>query len=157
MTANGHLGKQFDPLPMEEGLYYRSHPRGVPFGREHATTKPIGEPPHPDLAKYWEPKEGYSAFWNPHHVEQYHEEMGWSMKGRNIVAFRGRAVGEGSDGEPRVVPTEDKPVMRLSPKQFGERLARTDNGYGRWHEHTWGDGPRGRQVDDGYRTLGEMT
>jgi hypothetical protein len=97
--------QQFEPLPMEEGLYYRTQHKDAPkFSRANATTAPIGESPHESLNKHWQPKEGYSGFWNPHHVEQYHEEMNWPLKGRKVIAFRGTAVGEGSDGEPRVVP-----------------------------------------------------
>ncbi len=48
--------KPVKPLRMEPGLYYRSHSRSAPFGPEHASTKNIGEAPHPDLAKYFEPK-----------------------------------------------------------------------------------------------------
>jgi hypothetical protein len=93
------------PLPMEDGLYYRLHGKDQPFGPEHASTRNIGEAPHPDLAKYWEPKPGYSAFWNPHHLHQYLDEMGWRdeehLKNSQVLAFRGRPIGEGADGEPR--------------------------------------------------------
>lgn len=162
MAAGESLsGDQFKPLPMEEGLYYRSHPKGVPFGPKHAATKPINEPEQKGSglsadthARVFGEKPGYSAFWNPHHVEQYHNEMGWSMKGRKVVAFRGTPIGEGSDGEPRVMPADKKPEFSLSPKQFENRLGHTDNGYGHWNEHTWGEGPKGQMVDDGYRTLG---
>ena len=151
-----------DGLPVEDGLYYRSHPRGRPFSRADATTKNLNTPttgafaPGGALHHITQPKPGYSAFWNPHHVEQYHREMGWSMKGRKIVAFRGTPVGEGGDGEPRVVPHFDRPEFTLHPDRFAEHLERTQDGYGRWNDHTWGDGPNGRLVDDGYRTLGQL-
>jgi 8-oxo-dGTP pyrophosphatase MutT (NUDIX family)/mRNA-degrading endonuclease RelE of RelBE toxin-antitoxin system/2'-5' RNA ligase len=144
------------PLPIEDGLYYRSHPTDAPFGRGHAITKNIGEPPSPEMAKYWEPKPGYSAFWNPHHIDQYHDEMGWDFKKRKIVAFRGKPIGEGADGEPRVMPDSDKPEFTMTPAEFHRRLDVTENGYGRWNEHTWGEGPKGQQVDDGYRSLNQI-
>lgn len=160
----GHraLGPQFPKqgaLPMENGLYYRSHPKDRPFSREDATTQNLAAPttgsfaPGGSLHHITQPKEGYSAFWSPHHVAQYHEEMGWSMKGRKIVAFRGTPVGEGADGEPRVMPEHDKPVATLSPKQFTERLDYTQHTGTSWGEHTWGEGPKGRIVDDGYRNV----
>jgi len=150
--------KPVKPLRMEPGLYYRSHSRSAPFGPEHASTKNIGEAPHPDLAKYFEPKKGYSAFWDPHHVQQYHQEMGWDdpaeKKQSKIIAFRGTPVGEGGDGEPRVVPHSSKPEESMSWQHFEDRLEVTQGSGSRWDDHTWGDGPEGQQVDDGYRTIG---
>jgi 8-oxo-dGTP diphosphatase len=149
---------QVKPLPVDEGLYYRTHHKDAPFGREHASTQNIGDPPSPDMAKYWEPKPGYSAFWSPHHLHQYHAEMGWDspeeMKGRRVLAFRGTPIGEGADGEPRVMPHSDKPEASMSWGHFRKRLEVTPEEPTRWDDHTWGQGPHGQMVDDGYRTLG---
>lgn len=150
-------GRPLQPLPVEDGLYYRAHHKDAPFGREHASTQNIGEPPSPEMAKYWEPKPGYSAFWHPHHLRQYLDEMGWSdaddMKGRRVLMFRGAPVGEGADGEPRVVPHADKPEASMSPGQFRRRLEITPEPGTRWDDHTWGQGPSGQVADDGYRTI----
>jgi 2'-5' RNA ligase/ADP-ribose pyrophosphatase YjhB (NUDIX family) len=148
---------QVKPLPVEEGLYYRTHHRDAPFDREHAFTKNIGEPASPEMAKYWEPKPGYSAFWNPHHLDQYHREMNWDdpaeMKGRRVLMFRGTPVGSGADGEPAVMPHSDKPEASMSWGQFRKRLEITTEPATRWDDHTWGQGPNGQMVDDGYRTI----
>jgi 2'-5' RNA ligase len=163
------------PLPMENGLYYRLHTVGAPFGPEHASTVP---PIPEDVAAQSEvmggiatPKPGYSAFWNPLHLVQYAERMGWAdrndegapvyvggSKGVRVIAFRGTPVGEGSDGEPRVMPESSKVLGRMSWQRFADRVEATDAayGYGRWDEHTWGDGPNGRITDDGYRSLAQL-
>jgi 8-oxo-dGTP diphosphatase len=145
-------------LPVEDGLYYRTHHKDAPFGPEHASTRNIGEPPSPEMAKYWEPKSGYSAFWSPHHLSQYHDEMGWSgdMQDRRVLAFRGTPVGEGADGEPRVMPHGDKPESSMSWRQFQKRLEVTPEEPTRWDQHTWGEGPSGQMVDDGYRTIAAL-
>jgi len=147
------------PLPVEEGLYYRTHHKDAPFGREHAFTKNIGEAPSPEMAKYWEPKPGYSAFWHPHHLKQYHDEMGWSddMKDRRVLAFRGTPVGSGADGEPAVMPHGDRPETSMSWGQFRKRLEVTSEPSTRWDDHTWGEGPNGQMTDDGYRTIGVLS
>lgn len=141
-------------LPMDDELYYRAHHVDAPFGVDHAYSAPIEGADIPE--QYTVPKEGYSAFWNPHHLQQYMEEMGWDTQPRNVVAFRGKAVGSGLDGEPLVMPHNDKPEATIPYQDFLNRLEYTPNGYGQWHEHTWGDGPNGQQVDDGYRSLGEI-
>jgi hypothetical protein len=158
----GHFGASAmpAPLPVSEGLYYRLHGRDEEFGPEHASTQNIGEPPSPDLAKYWEPKPGYSAFWHPHHLAQYLSEMGWNdpgeLRNSRVVAFRGRPIGEGADGEPRVMP--DSGGHDSMPwHEFEERLDATPGPGTRWHQHTWGEGPNGQMVDDGYRTIGGHT
>lgn len=142
------------PLPMDDQLYYRAHHADAPFGIEHAQSAPIEGADIPE--QYITPKEGYSAFWNPHHLRQYMDEIGWDTNQRNVVAFRGKAVGSGVDGEPLVMPHTDQPETTMPYQDFLHRLEYTPNGYGQWHEHTWGDGPNGQQVDDGYRTLGEI-
>ena len=147
------------PLDIEPGVYYRLHPSGRPFSREDASTRNIGEPPHPDLAKYWEPKRGYSAFWNPHHLDQYLSRdfrgMSWGNghPGSRVYVFRGTPVGEGADGEPRVMPYDDRPLGVMTLAQFRRRLEITDDGYGVWYEHHWDDGPDGPQVDDQAQAL----
>jgi 8-oxo-dGTP diphosphatase len=147
------------PLRMEDGLYYRTHHKDAPFGPEHATTKPIGDAPSPGMEKYWKLKSGYSAFWSPHHLHQYHEEMGWSggdsdIRDRRVIAFRGTPVGEGSDGEPRVMPHSSEPEESMSWSHFQKRLNATPETGSHWDDHTWGEGPHGQQVDDGYRRIG---
>jgi 2'-5' RNA ligase len=148
------------PLPMENGLYYRLHTVGAPFGPEHASTVP---PIPEEVAASSEvmrglatPKPGYSAFWNPHHLVQYAEAMSWEPTKVRVLAFRGTPIGEGSDGEPRVMPDSTKVEARMGWQKFVDRTDWTPNGYGMWHEHTWGDGPDGRIADDGYRTLAQL-
>lgn len=140
-------------LSVEAGLYYRFHHRDAPFGPDDAATRNLGTPPD-GLERYWEPRSGYSAFWHPNHLYQYLEEHGWldadDACERQFVAFHGRAVGEGADGEPRVIPDSTQPVEVLSLEEFVARMPEAGT---RWSQHTWGDGPDGPQVDDGYRTL----
>ena len=109
------------------------------------------------MEKYWQPKEGYSAFWSPHHLHQYLNEMGWDSgaKGSKVIRFQGTPVGEGADGEPRVMPHNDKPDESMSVSQFRKRLDITPHHSPGKHysDFTWGEGPEGRIVDDGYRSL----
>ena len=159
-TGFGPLpGLRLQPLPMRNGLYYRVHRRDAPFGPEHASTVPNVPPgykpvvPRLDLSI---PKEGYSAVWNPHHLEQYVTHMGWTPEDDNVrvIAFEGTPVGEGYDGEPRVMPDSEKLVGEVEWLDFLDQLEVTPDGYGRYYEHTWGDGPDGKIADDGYTTLG---
>lgn len=149
-----------EALPVEAGLYYRLHPEAAPFGPEHASSTPLVPEEllqNPDWIGhsrgFAEPKPGYSAFWNPHHLEAYIREMGWESEGRRVIAFRGEPVGQGWDGEPLVMPHSAKIEAEIGWEQFCDRLEVTADGYGRWHEHSWGDGPGGPIVDDGYRRL----
>jgi len=159
MSADEHLSPQQFPLGMDNGVYYRLHPKDRQFSRADATTKNLGSSPSPSMDKYFEPKQGYSAFWDPHHLNQYLGEMGWdgkSAKGSKVVKFHGTPVGEGGDGEPRVMPHTDKPDESMSLKKFRSRLEITPGTSDHWDDHTWGDGPKGQQADDGYRTLGQI-
>lgn len=151
-------GDPLTPLEMGDGVYYRLHNKDRPFSRADASTKNNGTSPHPGMDKYWEKKPGYSSFWNPHHLHQYLNEMDWDKgeKGSKIIKFRGTAVGEGADGESRVMPHTDKPEETMGVNKFRDRLEVT-HGYSDRGQHTWGDGPNGQQVDDGYKTLGEIT
>lgn len=142
------------PLPMDDYLYYRAHHTDAPFGVDHARSAPIEGADIPQ--EYMTPKEGYSAFWNPHHLREYMDQMGWDMEPRKIVAFRGTPWAGGVDGEPLVTPHSNQPEFELSWPEFEHRAEYTPNGYGQWGEHTWGEGPNGRLVDDGYRNLGEI-
>ena len=161
-TGFGPLPDNYlQPLPIRTGLYYRVHKRDAPFGPEHARTvpnvpmgyKPVIDDPKYDLSI---PKEGYSAFWNPHHVEQYVRSMGWTPEEDDVrvIAFEADPVGEGYDGEPRVMPRSDEIVGEVEWPDFLDQLEVTPNGYGMWHEHTWGDGPEGKVADDGYTQIG---
>lgn len=141
------------PLPMHNGLYYRAHNPEAPWGSEYAETTPL----EPGLEHYRKP--GYSAFWNPHHLREYMNEQRWDPEneGRWVVAFHGTPIGGGVDGEPRVRPSSPTPEFALPWSEFEDRLENTENGYGKWYEHTWGEGPEGQIRDDGYRSLGELT
>ena len=143
-----------DPLPIENGLYWRVHPKGRPLDTENAHTAPHI---HEDILKargedigHWR-RPGYSAFWNPHHVAEYAEAMGWENRGdeedtvgeneTEVIGFRGHAVGEGYDGEPAVMPHSETPEHRMTWQRFKDRLDFTPHGYGSWHEHHWSDQP----------------
>ncbi len=145
-------GERLTSLPMENGLYYRAHKADAPWGSEYAESTPL----EPGLEHYGRP--GYSAFWNPHHLREYMNEQRWNPEneGRWVVAFRGTPIGGGVDGEPRVRPSSPTPEFALPWSEFEDRLENTENGYGKWYEHTWGDGPEGKIVDDGYRTLKDL-
>jgi hypothetical protein len=136
-------------------LYYRAHRADQPFDVEHASTAPICIPEGTVAERFRAPKPGYSAFWNPHHVQEYLDQMHWDpeVEGRSVLAFQGTPIGEGHDGEPRVIPTSDQPDFIMSWEDFTDALEITSNGYGRWDEHTWGDGPDGQLADDGYISL----
>ena len=148
-----------EPLPMENGLYYRWHPYARPFGREHASTVPfIPDGLEGTVAdRYREPRPGFSCFWNPHHLAQYLAAMHWTPDPAEgcVLVFYGEPVGEGYDGEPRVLPSSEI-LERISWDEFEFRLELSSDGYGRWDEHTWGDGPEGKIADDGYRTLAQL-
>lgn len=156
--------KPLQPLRVERGLYYRTHHKDAPFSRENASTQIIGESPGPHMDKYWKPQQGYSAFWHPAHLAQYHDEQGWSddpetMKGRRVLAFRGTPVGKGADGEPRVMPDSDKPEESMSWKRFRDRESITpmpSSRTGHYSDFSWGQDAEGQRVDDGYRTIGHQ-
>lgn len=155
------MGDYLEPLEIREGLYYRLHRFDHPFGPEHALTLPRvpdGYQPPVDDERFdlRIPKRGYSSFWNPHHIAEYVQEMNWEPDDARVIAFYGVPVGEGYDGEPRVMPADSRIIEEIPWDDFLDRLEVTPNGYGRWHEHTWGDGPDGRIVDDGYRTMAEL-
>ncbi len=148
-------------VAIEEGLYYRLHLKSAPFGPEHASSKPFV--PDEVLANpdwighsrgFADPRPGYSAFWNPHHLEQYIKQFNWDFCDSQVIAFRGEPIGQGYDGEPLVMPSSE--ILEVFDfEDFCYRLEITANGYGRWDEHSWGDGPNGQICDDGYRLLGE--
>src|SRR5208282_5396941 len=139
---------------MENGLYYRAHHPDAPWwGGEYAETAPVEDSGIPNALREKYRKPGYSSFWNPHHLSEYMSHMGWDPQDRWVVGFRGRPIGEGIDGEPRVMPISPVPEFAMPWQRFEDNLEATPNGYGKWNEHTWGEGPEGKMVDDGYRTL----
>jgi 2'-5' RNA ligase len=151
-------GEQLTALPMENGLYYRAHHPDAPWwGTEHAETVPIEDNGISDTMREKYRKPGYSSFWNPHHLSEYMSHMSWDPQDRWVVGFRGKPVGEGIDGEPRVIPTSSVPEFAMPWQDFEDNLEATPNGYGKWDEHTWGDGPDGKMADDGYRSFREAS
>jgi GNAT superfamily N-acetyltransferase len=150
------VSSAMSPLPMANGTYYRLHAPHRPFSREDASTRNNGEPIK-GMEKYWEPKQGYSAFWNPHHIKQYLDEMGWEggAEGSHVLRFRGKPIGEGADGEPRVMPDSDHPDESIPVSDFMDRLEISHGAGDDYRDHTWGEGPEGRIVDDGYRSLSD--
>lgn len=146
---------EIKPLPVENGTYYRLHAPDREFSRADASTRNNGEAPNEHMKKYWDKKDGYSALWSPHHLHEYLGEMGWDKgaKGSKVIRFQGTPVGEGADGEPRVMPHSDKPDETMSVKRFRDRLDITPHPGTSYHDHTWGEGPQGRIVDDGYRSI----
>jgi len=163
LAAPPNSEERLAPLRIEAGLYYRLHLEGAPFGPKHASSAP--SVPEEVLANpewighsrgFAEPRPGYSAFWSPHHLEAYIGDMHWETEGRRVILFRGTPVGQGYDGEPLVLPASERMEEEIDWDSFCARLELTPDGYGRWHEHTWGDGPDGPLADDGYRRLSDL-
>lgn len=144
-------------LPVEPGLYYRFHHKDAPFGPEHASSTNLHVPEGAQYDRYRQPKPGYSAFWHPEHLSQYLSDMGWDeaddAKDRRVIAFRGKPIGEGADGEPLVMPHSDKIERSMSLKRARDSSPEAGT---RWDHHYWNDGPQGPQAEDDRQTLGEM-
>jgi NUDIX domain-containing protein/rifampin ADP-ribosyltransferase len=106
-TAAVAVTASTDELPEEQpGLYWRAHVRSLPFDAEHAYSSPVG--PGYDSKPPADVRRGYSAFSHPYHLAQYMPEFfGEDSNHRNVIAFHGRQVGTGTDGEPLVVPHAD--------------------------------------------------
>ena len=96
-----------DRLPEEApGLYWRAHIRSAPFDAEHAQSHPVG--PGYDGKAPVDLRYGYSCFSHPYHLAQYMpDHFGEDSEHREVLAFHGRHVGTGHDGEPLVVPEAD--------------------------------------------------
>jgi hypothetical protein len=95
-------------LPVQRGLWWRMHHVDAPLSAGQASSRPIGAP-----ALWVVPVgglRGYSAFASPHQLCDYLHEREWvgadevDWDGRTVLAFHGKEVGRGFDGEPLVIP-----------------------------------------------------
>lgn len=138
-------GARIKPLPMGEGIFYRLQGER-PFDPMDATSTPLVSrddaermfgKEHAD--RWFDTKQGYSAFANPEHVRQYVEAMDWD-KGK-VVAFRGTVIGSGLDDEPLVQP-EGGPIETISWDDFEMRIEVTPgaHSYPDWESSADGGG-----------------
>lgn len=134
-------------IPLEDGLFYRLHPRSRPFSRDDAHSHFIDPPPPPEVHDYeWlddedrddahsegmqiyqneiGPRPGYSAYRNPHHVRQYADIHGLNTSDSDVIGFHGNHIGFGHNDEDLVQPHHDKPFFRMPYHEFERRLRRT--------------------------------
>lgn len=103
----------YDPaedLPEGRGVWYRAHDMRYPLDEQHARSAPLSHGYRPfQVSPQWSVgQRGYSAFASPHELSSYLDEMEWkddpSWRHRSLIAFHGKQVGVGEDGEPLVVP-----------------------------------------------------
>jgi len=124
---NLHAG-QAGPLPMGPDVFYRVHHQDAPFGPEHAASGLVDHAGRP--VKGERSRRGYSTFQNPHELEHYLDEMGWTGRAdfgeRRVIAFRGRQVGRGANHEPLAIPHSAEPDESMTWDTFQQRLAHTD-------------------------------
>lgn len=123
MSAQGNLDQQqFKPLPMEDDLFYRAHPKDASFGPERASSTILGDSAGEST------KHGYSTFQNPWQLDHYMHEMNWyaspehDPSTRTVIAFRGDRVGTGANGEPLAMPRSGKPEVVMPWDEFQKRL-----------------------------------
>lgn len=123
------------PLPMGPEIFYRMHPKGRPFSKADASSVIFDWNEYPESIKeITKSRPGYSAWANPAHLRQYVEEMGWDTTDP-ILAFKGRKVGEGFDGEPLVEPS-GPPIEKIRWEDFVDRIEVTPQAleFPRWGE-----------------------
>lgn len=144
MSRGSHTAATLKPLRMGPGIFYRLHPKDRPFSRADASTAPLFAPEGIETSvgqeftdRWIKPRPGYSAFANPLHLQQYIEAMNLDPSMGKVICFSGRAIEQGGDGEPVVIPDSDTPIETIASwEKFCDRVEATEEawGYGRWDE-----------------------
>ena len=112
------------PLPIEDGVFYRTHHRNAQFGPEYARSSPVTATSAPE-------RPGYSCFRNPHELGRYMIEMGWigdplvDWDQHAVYRFRGAEIGRGADNEPLAMPLTSTPDEVMTWNEFQQRLGAT--------------------------------
>lgn len=130
-------------LVTRPGVFWRAHPVGRPFEVGGGSSQIIFTEKELETHNFPEPltrvSEGYSSFADPGHLWQYAVEMGWADDGGDwltdpvdIIAFEGKIVGSGWDGEPTVRPTS-QPFERMSWEDFDLKVSGQIWDEGEWY------------------------
>ena len=107
---------------LPSNMFWRAHPRTRPFDSGSASSTPIGNEWHQDY--FGGTRQGFSAAHDPWQLHHYIIDTGLDVSNSDIIAFRGKEVGQGVDGEPLVMP-EGAPEYSQSWAGFLADLTRT--------------------------------
>jgi hypothetical protein len=144
-------GAGYEGLPVQRGLWWRMHHQDAPLSPGQAASKTTAA-----LYKDCAGLRGYSAFANPHQLRDYLQDLTWvgsaevGWDERTVLAFHGKEVGRGEDGEPLVVPHWDQSCCgqtvhaQMPWEEFTARLEHTLLPTSPW------DAAKGRHVSPFY-------